>query len=150
MRSLFAPLAAATLAVTVTSAGAQSAGDPIPTVFGAGPEIHLLGAGPPHTTGVAVVGGTVTAVGLSFHPRATVHLIWAPVSATNYPRTPFASTVVGPRGRFYATFRVTPAFATTPVQTVMIKAYEGNVPGVGPKHAYAVAPLVINQLRVGQ
>ena len=136
---------------------AQVSPPALPTVFGKGAELHLLGAWSlrtgEHFFNDAHAGSRVTAVGLGFHPGARVRIIYA-MANSNFFLKPIAQSVVGPRGRFEASFPVTQAMAhggpwaasglyTGPIQPLLFEAYEGSSPGVGPRHAYAVAALVV-------
>ena len=129
----------------------------LPTVFGKGAELHLAGAWSSrtgdHAFNEAHAGTRVTAVGLGFHPGARVRIIYA-MANTHFLMRPIAQSVVGPRGRFEVSFPVTPAMAhggpwaasglyARSIQPLLVEAYEGASPGVGPHHAYAVAALVV-------
>lgn len=142
---------------TYAAVRSQPSSAALATVFGRGPELHLLGASSPrtgeHSFNVAHAGTRVTAVGLGFHAGSRVRIIYA-MASTNFLLKPIAQSVVGPQGRFEASFPVTrtmahggpwaaPGHYTQPIRPLLIEAYEGSSPGVGPRHAYAVAALVV-------
>jgi hypothetical protein len=127
------------------------------TVFGQGAELHLVPLWPKrygqHVSNAAHVGSTVLAVGLGFHAGQRVRLIYT-VPNANFVLQPIAQATVNAVGRFEAHFIVTRAmdrggpYAPSgryggPVQPLMLEAYEGNSPGVGPQHAYAVSSLIV-------
>ncbi len=127
------------------------------TVFGQGAELHLLPLWPKrygqHVSNAAHLGSTVRAVGLGFHPGQHVRLIYT-VPDANFVMQPIAQATVDAVGRFEARFIVTRTmdrggpYAPSgryggPVQPLMLEAYEGSSPGVGPRHAYAVSSLIV-------
>jgi hypothetical protein len=143
-----------TARIAVTDASSSSVA---PTVFGQGAELHLLPLWPKrygqHASNTAHVGSTVLAVGLGFHPGQRVRLIYT-VPDANFVLQPIAQATVNAAGRFEAHFTVTRAmdrggpYAPSgryggSVQPLVLEAYEGNSPGVGPRHAYAVSSLIV-------
>lgn len=127
------------------------------TVFGRGAELHLLPLWPKrygqHVSNAARVGSTVRAVGLGFHPGQRVRLIYT-VPDANFVLQPIAQATVNAMDRFEARFTITRAmdrggpYAPSgryggPVQPLVLEAYEGSSPGVGPRHAYALSSLIV-------
>lgn len=158
MRSITLSLLIAPLLLSLALPVAGAATGPTPTVFGQRAELHLKAAAPDPASrdflNFVHAGSRVTAVGLGFHAGAGVRLIYA-MASTSFLLKPIARSVVGRDGRFQATFTVTRAMAhggpwaasglyRGPIQPLLIEAFEGSSPGVGPHHAYAVAALVVS------
>jgi hypothetical protein len=74
------------------------------TVFGQGPELHLLPSYGP-------VGTTVLVVGLGYRPGSRVAIKYGPPNAEFMP-TPVARVTVSAQGTFRTTFRATCQFIT--------------------------------------
>jgi hypothetical protein len=159
--ALAAGLVAAALALstglTPSIGAAGSSSRSTTPVFGDGAELHLrpLWAARygQHVSNAAHLGTRVEAVGLGFHPGATVRLIYA-VPNANFVMQPVSQAVVNPAGRFDTTLTVTRTmdrggpYAPSgryggPDQPLLFEADERSSPGVGPRHAYAVSTLLV-------
>jgi hypothetical protein len=96
-RSVSAVLLA--LILPTAAVAAPVAAPSVRTVYGMGPEIHLLPDYGP-------VGTTVQVYGLGYRPGAQVRIVYGAVRAEFMP-SPLATAVVSPQGRFHVSFRVT-------------------------------------------
>lgn len=106
---------------------------PAPTLFGKGAELHLSPSFGPIGTRVAVIG-------LGFHPRAHISIMYGPPNA-EFVHRPIARAVAGARGRFVTFFTVTRAFAVrSPIQPLILEAFEGAQAGSG---AYALTAFIV-------
>lgn len=114
------PVALATLtiiaALTAAHIGAQGkaghAGSPrVQTVFGLGPEFHLLpNFGP--------VGTRVLVVGLGYRPGTRVNILYGSPNAEFLPE-PIATATVASNGRFRTTFIVSCAFVVLNMRSAL-------------------------------